>query len=193
MLPRCGADCSGLEELTEKIKEEVRRANYMVVNFMNYGRPLKLRRAEIVYQELLAKVLPVLQSRLTEQHISIDQQIPADLPPLWIDGELFRNCILNFVTNASQAMPDGGTITLGAQREESQVKLTFKDQGSGISPDDIAKIFQPYFTTKDVGIGLGLAITERIIKEHGGEIEVESTIGTGTIITVSLPLQPAGT
>jgi signal transduction histidine kinase len=193
MLPCCGDNCSELEELADKIKEEVRRANYMVVNFMNYGRPLKLRRTEVVYRELLAKVLPVLQDRLTEQHIVVDQQIPADLPPLWIDGELFRNCILNFVTNASQAMPDGGTITLGALPEGGQVKLTFGDQGSGISPDDIGKIFQPYFTTKDVGIGLGLAITERIIKEHGGRIEVESTVGTGTTITVSLPLQPAET
>jgi signal transduction histidine kinase len=90
-------------------------------------------------------------------------------------------------------MPDGGTITLGAQLDERQVKLTFSDQGSGISPEDISKIFQPYFTTKDVGIGLGLAITERIIKEHGGEIAVESKVGSGTTITVSLPMQPIET
>ncbi|MFA7404568.1 MAG: ATP-binding protein [Pelobacteraceae bacterium] len=187
MLPCCGDKCTELEQLTDNIKEEVRRANYMVVNFMNYGRPLKLRRTEVVYRELLAKVLPVLQDRLTEQHVVIAQQIPPDLPPLWIDGELFRNCILNFVTNASQAMPDGGTITLGAGLENGRVTLTFSDQGSGISPDDISKIFQPYFTTKDVGIGLGLAITERIIKEHDGTIEVASTVGSGTTITVSLP------
>ncbi len=193
MLPCCGDKCTELEELTDKIKEEVRRANYMVVNFMNYGRPLKLRRTDVIYRELLAKVLPVLQDRLTEQHIVVDQQIPADLPPLWIDGELFRNCILNFVSNASQAMPDGGTITLAARLEEGQAKLIFSDQGSGIIPEDIGKIFQPYFTTKDVGIGLGLAITERIIKEHGGGIDVESTVGSGTVITVSLPLQPAET
>jgi signal transduction histidine kinase len=189
LLPCSGDKCSELEELAEKIKEEVRRANYMVVNFMNYGRPLKLRRTQVVYTELLDKVLPVLQDRLTEQHVVVDKQIPADLPPLWIDRELFRNCILNFITNASQAMPEGGTITLGARLEEGQVKLTFCDQGSGISPDNLGKIFQPYFTTKDVGIGLGLAITERIIKEHGGRIEIESTVGCGTVFTVSLPLQ----
>ncbi|NTW88394.1 MAG: HAMP domain-containing protein [Desulfobulbaceae bacterium] len=193
MLPCCGDKCSELSELTDKIKEEVRRANYMVVNFMNYGRPLKLRRTQVVYPELLGKVLPVLQDRLTEQHVVVNMQIPADLPQLWIDGELFRNCILNFITNASQAMPDGGTITLGARVETGEIKLTFTDQGSGISQDDICKIFQPYFTTKDVGIGLGLAITERIIKEHSGRIEVESTVGTGTTITVSLPLKPTET
>jgi signal transduction histidine kinase len=193
MLPLCGAKCSELESLADNIKEEVRRANYMVVNFMNYGRPLKLRRAAVDYRELLTKVLPVLQGRLTEQHVDVVQQIPADLPPLWVDGELFRNCILNFVTNSSQAMPDGGTITLGAQLENGLVKLTFSDQGSGIHSEDIDKIFQPYFTTKDVGIGLGLAITERIIKEHDGEIAVESVVGAGTIITVTLPQQPTET
>jgi nitrogen fixation/metabolism regulation signal transduction histidine kinase len=187
MLPLCGDKCSEIEDLTDKIKEEVRRANYMVVNFMNYGRPLKLRLAEVVYTELLAKVLPVLQARLNEQQITVVQEIPADLPPLRIDGELFRNCILNFVTNASQAMSEGGVITLGAYQEEGQITLTFSDHGSGISAEDISKIFQPYFTTKDVGIGLGLAITERIIKEHGGKIEVESTIGVGTTISVVLP------
>ena len=193
MLPCCGDKCSELGELTEKIKEEVRRANYMVVNFMNYGRPLKLRRTQVVYTELVGKILPLLQDRLTEQQITVDLQIPSDLPPLWIDGELFRNCILNFLSNASQAMPDGGTITLGALIEEDLVKLTFSDQGSGIAPDDLAKIFQPYFTTKEVGIGLGLAITERIIKEHGGRIDIESTLGNGTTFTVSLPLQPTET
>ncbi|MDD2582101.1 MAG: ATP-binding protein [Desulfuromonadaceae bacterium] len=189
MLPNCGDQRAELEDLANKIKEEVRRANYMVVNFMNYGRPLKLRRTQVVYHELLDKVLPVLQDRLEEQHIFVEQQIPTDLPPLWVDGELLRNCILNFVSNASQAMPDGGTITLGAALDGGLVKLTFRDQGRGISPDDMNKVFQPYFTTRDVGIGLGLAITERIIKEHGGAIEIESTVGTGTTFTVSLPLQ----
>ena len=190
ILPTCGEKCSELEELTEKIKEEVRRANYMVINFMNYGRPLKLRRTLIPYADLLGKVLPVMQARLAEQHIIVDLQIPDDLPPLWGDQELLRNCILNFISNAAQAMTNGGTITLGACQLSGRMALSFADQGCGISPDDVGKIFQPYFTTKDVGIGLGLAITERIIKEHGGEIQVESSQGHGTVFTVLLPLQP---
>ncbi|NVN89023.1 MAG: HAMP domain-containing protein [Desulfuromonadales bacterium] len=188
MLPQCTGNSDELEELTDKIKEEVRRANYMVVNFMNYGRPLKLRRTHIPYTDVLAKVLPVLQGRLSEQQIVVDQQIPADLPPLWVDQELLRNCILNFVNNAAQAMPNGGVITLGAAHEHEQIRLTFSDQGKGIAPDDVDKIFKPYFTTKDVGIGLGLAITERIIKEHGGAIRVESALEKGTTFTVLLPL-----
>jgi signal transduction histidine kinase len=190
VLPACGDKRCEIEELTDKIKEEVRRANYMVINFMNYGRPLKLRRLSVSYVDLIEKVLPVLQPRLDEQHVTVELQIPEELPQLWVDQELLRNCILNFINNAAQAMPDGGRIMLGACQGHDRVNLTFEDQGCGISPDDISKIFQPYFTTKDVGIGLGLAITERIIKEHGGEISVASEIGSGTKFTVSLPLQP---
>ena len=111
-----------------------------------------------------------------------------------VDQELLRNCIINFVSNAAQAMNDGGVITLGAARDEAggRVRLTFADHGKGISEEDLAKIFQPYFTTKEVGIGLGLAITERIIREHGGEILVESRPGEGTTFTVTMPLVRAG-
>jgi hypothetical protein len=191
IIPSCGDKCAEVEELTEKIKEEVRRANYMVINFMNYGRPLKLRRTEVLYEDLLNKVLPVLHDRLAEQGIVVERQVSENLPPLWVDQELLRNCILNFINNAAQAMPDGGTIRLGGEEDQGKVKLVFADQGTGISPDDIVKIFQPYFTTKDVGIGLGLAITERIIKEHGGWIQVESELGMGTVFTVILPLKSA--
>jgi len=191
MLPLCDDKRPELEELTDKIKEEVRRVNYMVLNFMNYGRPLKLRRSLVPYDDILTKTLPLIADRLAEQHIRVEQRIAPVLPPLWVDQELLRNCIINFLSNSAQAMNDGGIITLGASLDEERgrVMLTFADQGSGIREEDIAKIFQPYFTTKDVGIGLGLAITERIIKEHGGDIQVQSLPGEGTTFTVSLPLE----
>lgn len=191
LIPNCGDKRAELAELTDKIKEEVRRANYMVISFMNYGRPLKLRRVHVHYADILTKVMPLINDRLQEQHISMELRIEPGLPPLWVDQELLRNCILNFLSNATQAMNNGGAITLGAalSSDEDKVQLTFSDQGGGIHEDDLAKIFQPYFTTKDVGIGLGLAITERIIKEHGGEIQVQSTPGEGTTFTVLLPLK----
>ena len=105
------------------------------------------------------------------------------------DRELLRNCLFNFITNAAQAMPNGGKMTLGARydTEAESFLLTFSDEGEGIGAEDMQKIFQPYFTTKEAGIGLGLAITERIIREHGGEIRVESEIGKGTTFAVVLP------
>ncbi|WP_306536402.1 ATP-binding protein [Geobacter sp.] len=187
------AACPGKTErfipVADKIKEEVRRANYMVVNFMNFGRPLKLRIADISYSELIENALPVLQEKLTEQRVAVRIAIPADLPPMRADAEMLRTCIFNFVTNAAQAMPDGGTITLGAtyDREQNRFLLTFSDKGGGIREEDLPKIFQPWYTTREAGIGLGLAITERIVREHGGEIRVASISGTGTTFTVVLP------
>ncbi len=191
VVAQCPLRAAEMTEVTEKIREEVRRANYMVVNFMNYGRPLKLRKSLVNYNELLVRTLSVLNEKLKEQGAEIELDISQDLPPLLLDPELMRNCITNFITNAAQAMPGGGKITLGASLDSSRpgwVCLTFKDQGIGIAEEDLEKIFQPYFTTKDVGIGLGLAITERIIKEHGGEIIAESRPGHGTLFTVYLKM-----
>lgn len=188
------SDCSEqrrkeAETLTDKIKEEVRRANYMVLNFMNYGRPLKLRITTFAYPHLVEKVVPLLREKLDEQKIAIVTDMPDDLPPMQADQELLRNCLFNFVTNAGQAMHDGGRITLGARYdgERNVFLLTCTDQGKGIAPEELDKIFQPYFTTKEAGIGLGLAITERIVKEHGGEITVASSWGEGTTFTMVLP------
>jgi len=188
----CPERSTQMTEVADKIREEVRRANYMVVNFMNYGRPLKVRKSLVDYQELLERTLPVVQAKLAEQGALVEMQIAPDLPPLLLDPELMRNCITNFLTNGAQAMQGGGTITLGAALDPEQpgwARLTFEDQGVGIAEEDLDKIFQPYFTTKDLGIGLGLAITERIIKAHGGEITVVSSPGKGTLFTVRLPME----
>jgi nitrogen fixation/metabolism regulation signal transduction histidine kinase len=189
LIPECGSRRGDLEILTDKIKEEVRRVNYMVINFMNYGRPLKLRPGSFSYPEMIADALPLLQDKLAEQRIEVAMDLASDLPKMTADRELLRNCLFNFVTNAAQAMPDGGTIALGARYDSGteSFRLTFADHGEGIAPEDLQKIFQPYFTTKEAGIGLGLAITERIIREHGGEILVESIVGKGTTFTVILP------
>jgi nitrogen fixation/metabolism regulation signal transduction histidine kinase len=176
-----------LEKIADTIKEEVRKANYMVLNFMNYGRPLKLRRSGISCRDLVNRSLIVLQDKLKEQKVTIAIDIPADLPLLYCDQELMRNCLFNFITNGAQSMPEGGEITISASFADGVFRLSFTDRGTGIAPEDMEKIFQPYFTTKEAGIGLGLAITERIIKEHGGEILVESLPGEVTTFTVIMP------
>ncbi len=189
LVQTCPERKTEFEELLGKIKEEVRRANYMVLNFMSYGRPLKLRLTSISYQELVEKTLPLLEDKLAEQHIEIKWDESSHSPLMEADPELLRNCLVNLITNAAQAMPDGGTITLSARfdPETRRALLTVADEGVGILPEDIPKISQPYFTTKEAGIGLGLAITERIVKEHGGELSVESAVGKGTVFTIALP------
>ncbi|MDD3294970.1 MAG: ATP-binding protein [Geobacteraceae bacterium] len=176
-------------ELLDKIKEEVRRVNYMVLNFMSYGRPLKLRLSSLSCGELLEKVLPALKDRLEEQRITLAFEIQEGLPELQADPELIRTCLMNLITNAAQSMPEGGKITLGASfdPELRLFRITCADEGKGISPEDMDRITQPYFTTKEAGIGLGLAITERIVTEHGGKLEVDSTVGKGSLFSLILP------
>ncbi len=183
----CPEKKSEVEKIADTIKEEVRKANYMVLNFMNYGRPLKLRLAKVDYRDVIDRSLTILKEKLAEQKVTIRIELDPGLPQIYCDQELLRNCMYNFITNGAQSMPDGGTITLGATFAEGVFRLTFRDQGEGIQPEDIEKIFQPYFTTKEAGIGLGLAITERIIRAHGGQIMAESSVGQGTTITVILP------
>jgi len=176
-----------IEKIADTIKEEVRKANYMVLNFMNYGRPLKLRRIDVSFRDLVDRALTVLKDKLKEQKVTVTIDIPSDLPHLYCDQELMRNCLFNFITNGAQSMPAGGELTVRASFVDGVFRLTFTDRGTGIAADDMEKIFQPYFTTKEAGIGLGLAITERIIKEHGGEILVESLPGNGATFTVIMP------
>ncbi len=189
LLTSCPEKGGELESIANNIKEEVRKANYMVLNFMNYGRPLKLRLQQVTYAELVDKAMPIMKDRLDERGIEVVRDIPADLPPMQVDPELMRNCLCNFISNSSQAMPEGGKITLGARLDKGsgEYRLTFSDEGVGIEPQDLEKVFQPYFTTKEAGIGLGLAITERIVKEHGGRVTVASLKGEGTTFTVNLP------
>jgi signal transduction histidine kinase len=178
------------KELLGKIKEEVRRANYMVLNFMSYGRPLKLRITRISCGEVVEKLLPLLRDRLDEKRIELRYEFEPELPELEVDPEMLRTCLVNLITNAAQSMPDGGKISLGAHfdPEKSLFRITCADEGVGIKPEDLARITQPYFTTKEAGIGLGLAITERIVTEHGGKLEVESVVGQGTVFSVILPV-----
>lgn len=190
MKSACPEKQTEIAGIADTIKEEVRKANYMVLNFMNYGRPLKLRLAQVSYRDIIDRALPVLQEKLLEQKVTVQLELSPDLPLLNCDQELIRNCLFNFITNGAQSMPQGGTITLGATFADGTFRLTFADQGTGITPEDMGKIFQPYFTTKEAGIGLGLAITDRIIREHGGTIIVESEPEKGTLITVLLPENP---
>jgi signal transduction histidine kinase len=98
-----------------------------------------------------------------------------------------KSCYQNLINNAVDAMPNGGILKISIRENAKSVKLVFEDTGVGIQPDDLSKIWEPYFTTKKTGTGLGLAISKRIIEAHGGSIEISSTPGTGTCARVSIP------
>jgi two-component system sensor histidine kinase HydH len=126
-------------------------------------------------------------------NIDIKTFIPADLPMVLMDRELFKQALLNLMLNAEQAMPGGGELTVQAGRENCappRVCLTLIDTGKGITPESLPRIFEPFFSTKQGGTGLGLPTTKRIVEAHGGSIAAQSEMGRGTQFTLGLQIAP---
>jgi len=185
--PQDGAQAAGFERLVESMKEEIHRLDRLVRDFLDYGKPLKLDLRPVETQELLADVVEIVKAKAESDRIAILENYYA-LPRLRVDVELMKSCLFNVVTNAFQAMPDGGTLTLTTEQQEDGFVLRVSDTGVGVSEENLSRIFEPFFTTKSQGLGLGLAMTKRVIEEHGGKIEFSSTEGRGSEVTIHLPL-----
>jgi signal transduction histidine kinase len=185
--PGDGAQAEGFEKLVESMKEEIHRLDRLVRDFLDYGKPLKLDLQPVRAQDLLADVVEIVKAKAASDRIRIIENYYA-LPQLRMDAELMKSCLFNVVTNAFQAMPDGGTLTINADVRDGWFVLSLSDTGVGVSEENLARIFEPFFTTKSQGLGLGLAMTKRVIEEHGGKIEFVSTEGRGSEATISLPL-----
>ena len=118
------------------------------------------------------------------------EKLASRLPPAQLDERLLREALLNIVKNAKAAMPAGGTLTVGTVLVGERICITVRDTGTGIPEDVTDKIFEPYFTTREFGSGLGLTLTSKIIKEHAGDIEVSSKPGAGATFRVCIPVSP---
>jgi signal transduction histidine kinase len=124
-------------------------------------------------------------------NVSVVRHLPADLPPVRGDPALLEQVFLNLILNALQAMPGGGTLTVSAAVSGGWVEVQLSDTGAGMSAETLSHLFQPFFTTKPQGTGLGLVITRQIIDQHRGSVHCESTPGQGTTFTIRLPLAEA--
>ena len=170
-----------------RIKEEVQKLNDLVTNFVSYGRPPTPQRAAVKVPEIVESVLGMAKERMRNQRIRCVRDF-ADSPPFAVDPDMVRRAVLNIVGNAIDAMPDGGELRVKAgPAPDGRYALAVEDTGVGIPPQDQEKIFQPYFTTKGSGLGLGLVLTRKIVEAHDGEIMVDSEPGRGTRIQVILP------
>jgi signal transduction histidine kinase len=173
------------------IKDELARLNRLVSDFLGYGRPAKLKMREIDARSLIEEVRDLVNTH-AEQHavsVNIKQDSESDAK-LQGDAELIKTCFSNLMINAIQAMPGGGALDISLRPDNGYLEIKFADTGVGIMPEDLAQIFEPYYSTKETGIGLGLPLTKKIIEEHGGKIDVESGPGRGTTFTVTLLREP---
>jgi signal transduction histidine kinase/putative methionine-R-sulfoxide reductase with GAF domain len=171
------------------IEEEIHRINEIVDQFLRFAKPLPpiLEKAEII--PIFEETLHLLRPQIERLRISVQKDFRS-LPPVIIDKEQMKQVILNLLMNTIQAMPEGGRLGLSGQvsRDDQWIQLSIQDSGIGIPPEDMNKLFDPFFSTKEGGIGLGLSIAHRIIDQHHGKIEVESTPGKGTLFTLWLPI-----
>lgn len=174
-------------QVISRIKEEIGRLNDLVTNFIMYGRPAEVHRTPVRMDELLDGVLRMARERLVANGISCRRDF-GEGGDAMVDPDMIRRAALNLVLNAIEAMPNGGELRLsGGKWDEGGYSFVVEDTGTGIDEKDRAKIFEPYFTTKPSGLGLGLILTKKIVDAHGGEILLESEPGKGTRIRVVLP------
>ncbi len=172
-------------EYLDMISLEVHRSERIISSLLDFGRTRPAEREEIGVSPLLDRAL---ERRPPPEGVQVTTQIGDDLPPAYVDPHQIELVLGNLVTNAYQAMPEGGQLSISATRSgRPQVSISITDTGCGISPETMEKLFEPLFTTKARGIGLGLAVSRNLAQANGGSIEVESTEGEGSTFTVTLP------
>ena len=187
--PEDDAKSETFEKLTSQLKSEVARINQQITDFLSYSRPPKLQIDSINVHKVVEDSLRIVKAQAAEQNIEISFSEEENLPNISGDPEFLRSVFNNLFINAVQAMgTDGGKLDVNISSEKTCVRIDIKDTGSGIPPENVEKIFEPYFSTKETGTGLGLAIVKKVIDDHDGEISVESEKGLGTHFTVKLPI-----
>ncbi len=179
------------------MKDEITRLNRLVNDFLVVGRQAPPQIAPCDLKATVELAVSVVEKQAKAQDISIVSGLPADLPSLQADAGQLKTCFLNILTNSVQAMPHGGSIHIQAKTMQdgdggARLQLRFRDTGPGIPEKDREKIFAPYFSTKATGFGLGLAITQKIVEDHGGRVYVSRSNVPGTEIVLELPLSGPG-
>jgi len=176
----------GTRESVSVVLKEVERLDAIVRDLLLFARPRQLHCVPCNLPELSDRVLQFLQPQCVEAGVVVHRLYQA-VPPVQVDVAQIEQVLFNLYMNALQAMPDGGVLTISCQAVSGWLEFSVSDTGVGIPPDQLERIFQPFFTTKAHGIGLGLPITRRLIEDHHGQLLVESQFGYGTTITVRLP------
>jgi len=172
----------------ELILKEIRRVNEIIEQFLTLSRPFQLNLRKSPLQDLLKNLVTFFQEEASSLGITLQTEIPLDLPLLKIDPERLTQAFINIMKNGMQAMGQGGTLRIETKSLKESVEVIISDSGPGIPPEQMEKIFNYYYTTKEKGVGLGLPIAHRIIEAHDGQLKIESRVGSGTRVMVTLPI-----
>ncbi len=178
------------EALADSIKicqDEVTRLDGIIRNFLEAIRPRPPDLVETNLVEIIEDVLRFQGRELADRAISVEADLPASAPVVMADRDQLKQVFFNLIKNAMEAMGPEGRLTLRVRADDDSVYIAVADTGSGIKAEDMAKLFSPYHTTKPTGHGLGLMIVQRIMRDHGGHVGIESKEGVGTVVTLQFP------
>jgi two-component system, sporulation sensor kinase E len=178
------------QELGESIqiaRQEVGRLDHIITQFLRAIRPQQLSTRMENINAVLEESVAFLDAELKDRDILVEFELDKSLPPVEIDRDQIKQAFYNIIRNALQAMKSGGILRLRSGADQTHQFVSFADTGGGISPENISRVFEPYFTTKSSGSGLGLLIVRRIVRAHGGEVIIESERNRGLTLTIRLP------
>ena len=175
-------------EKLDIIVQEAQRLEKMLIEVRDFTRPHQLKKEQCQINDLISETLNIFENEIKAAQIQYRLNLSRDLPMINLDRDRIKQVLLNLIKNSLEAMPEGGSLIIGSQRTNQRIRIWVEDNGPGILRKKMKNIFSPYFTTKKKGTGLGLAVSYRIIQDHGGDIFVDSEHGKGTRFTFYLPL-----
>jgi len=180
-------------KLVRAIHHEVDRLTQITEEYLSFARLPKPKTAPEAINTLVGDLAGFVRGDLGAKQVKLEVDLAPGDPIGLVDAAQIRQCLINLVRNATEAVSGkgGGAVTLRTKRMGDRIIIEVEDDGSGIAPDVLPRLFDPFFSTKDGGNGLGLALTQQIVKDHGGDLAVQSTLGKGTTFTVSVPAKPA--
>lgn len=184
----CASDSPWVKHI-EVITRNTERVNFLITELLNCARPPKLNIEPYNIHQVLESVLDSVMTNIVSQHIKVRKKLNAELSIINVDNEQIKRVFSNVMINAIESMPKNGELTVVTENDENNFIVKIKDTGNGIPEEDIIRIFDPFFSTKSSGVGLGLSICYGIVVSHGGLIGVESETNKGTTFAISLPIR----
>jgi len=176
-----------LQESVDVARAEINRLDSIVTQFLRAIRPTRPQLHPENINSIVEEAVRFFAPEIQDRDVVVEQELRSDLPLLELDRDQMKQAFYNVVKNSFEAMKSRGILRIRTDMDDTHVIVSFRDTGGGISPENLGHVFEPYFTTKPAGTGLGLLIVRRIVREHGGELSIESSEGKGLTLTIRLP------